>query len=236
MDYSTALLAGAAAGTAVDLSLFPLDTLKTRLQAGPGRFWASGVKHQLSGTAHGGGGAGASALAHMAAASLGEVESTSSAQALAAILRGPQVVRQLYRGAGATVLREVPFTVVQFPLWEAMKAAWARRTRPPPGGGGPDNHAAPAVTAVESAVFGSLAGGVAAAATTPLDVLKTRIMLSRERVALVPLIRRIAAEHNGRILRPFFAGVGPRVAWISVGGAIFLGSYQWVVNMLGTRR
>ena len=33
---STALLAGGCAGTSVDVALFPLDTIKTRLQVGPG--------------------------------------------------------------------------------------------------------------------------------------------------------------------------------------------------------
>lgn len=273
MDYSTALLAGAVAGTSVDLSLFPLDTLKTRLQAGPG-FWASGgfsgiyrgvgsavvgsapgaalffvtyegVKHALdknTNTTGGGGpsfGAG-SPYTHMLAASLGEIAAcavrvptevvkqraqagqfASSAQALGAILRGPSVFSNLYRGWGATVLREVPFTVVQFPLWEAMKA-WRRGKK-----NGQE------VSAVESAAFGSLAGGIAAAATTPLDVLKTRIMLSTERQSLATMVRSIMAEKGASA---FFAGLGPRVTWISIGGAIFLGSYQWVVNFVGTRR
>lgn len=274
MDYSTALLAGAVAGTSVDLSLFPLDTLKTRLQAGPGQFWASGgfsgiyrgvgsavvgsapgaalffvtyegVKHALDG-ANQGSSSSSSPSTHMLAASLGEIAAcavrvptevvkqraqagqfASSAQALAAILRGPSMFRNLYRGWSATVLREVPFTVVQFPLWEAMKA-WRRQQK-----GDHDNNKRKEVSAVESAVFGSLAGGVAAAATTPLDVLKTRIMLSTERQSLVPLVRSIMAEQGGRA---FFAGLGPRVMWISIGGAIFLGSYQWVVNFVGARR
>src|ERR1700710_2468896 len=40
-SFSTALLAGGLAGTTVDLSLYPLDTLKTRLQSSSG-FLASG--------------------------------------------------------------------------------------------------------------------------------------------------------------------------------------------------
>ncbi|KAG8419319.1 S-adenosylmethionine transporter [Metarhizium acridum] len=36
--FQSALLAGALAGTTVDLSLFPLDTLKTRLQSSAGFF------------------------------------------------------------------------------------------------------------------------------------------------------------------------------------------------------
>ncbi|CAK7216871.1 S-adenosylmethionine transporter [Sporothrix bragantina] len=267
MDYSTALLAGAVAGTSVDLSLFPLDTLKTRLQAGPGKFWASGGFSGIYrgvGSAVVGSAPGAalffvtyegvkhavdrpnSSSAHMLAASLGEIAAcavrvptevvkqraqagqyASSAQALAAILRSPgvfNVFRNLYRGWGATVMREVPFTVVQFPLWEAMKE-WRRTSKA---------EGQQQVSAFESGAFGSLAGGIAAAATTPLDVLKTRIMLSTaERQPVVPLVRTILAEQGPKA---FFAGLGPRVTWISIGGAIFLGSYQWVVNFVGARK
>ena len=40
-SLAAALVSGGAAGTAVDVSLFPLDTLKTRLQSQKG-FWAAG--------------------------------------------------------------------------------------------------------------------------------------------------------------------------------------------------
>ncbi|CCC07314.1 unnamed protein product [Sordaria macrospora k-hell] len=101
------------------------------------------------------------------------------------------VWRELYRGWGITVMREVPFTVLH------------------------------------------LAGGFAAALTTPLDVLKTRIMLSERREGIVNVVRGIWKDgeaKTGSGLRPFFSGIGPRVMWISIGGAIFLGSYQSVVN------
>lgn len=74
-----------------------------------------------------------------------------------------------------------------------------------------------------------MAGGFAAAVTTPLDVLKTRVMLSTEKQSMFKVMTDILRE-NG--IRPFFAGIGPRVMWISIGGAIFLGSYQWAVNTL----
>jgi solute carrier family 25 S-adenosylmethionine transporter 26 len=147
---------------------------------------------------------------------------------------------ELYRGWAATVLREVPFTVLQFPLWEALKA-WGRDRRArtgkglfgdsehPVGGGGGISE----VGAAESGLYGSIAGGIAAGVTTPLDVLKTRIMLSAQRESMVRVARTILKEHG---IRPFFAGIGPRVMWISIGGAIFLGSYQWAVNALEERR
>ena len=86
------------------------------------------------------------------------------------------------------------------------------------------------VTAFESAVFGSVSGAMAATVTTPLDVLKTRLMLAREQSGMVSMLGQILRESGPRA---FWAGIGPRVFWISAGGAIFLGSYQWACNALG---
>lgn len=60
---------------------------------------------------------------------------------------------------------QIPFTSIQFPLYEFFKvrASYHLGDRP--------------LKAYEAAGCGSVAGGVAAAATTPLDVLKTRVML-----------------------------------------------------------
>jgi len=78
-------------------------------------------------------------------------------------------------------------------------------------------------------LFGSAAGAVAAAFTTPLDVLKTRMMLAEKKVGLGEMGSRIWRESGPKA---FMAGLGPRVMWISIGGAIFLGSYQWAYNKL----
>jgi hypothetical protein len=34
-------------------------------------------------------------------------------------------LKGLYRGFGSTLLREVPFSIIQFSLWEALKYQWA---------------------------------------------------------------------------------------------------------------
>lgn len=295
--FNHALLAGALAGTTVDLTLFPLDTLKTRLQSAPG-FFASGgfsgiyrgvgsavvgsapgaafffvtyegAKSFLSNTTWlgggnsstgGGSGSGQGPAVHMLAASAGEIAACavrvptevvkqraqagqhggSSLSSLKHILSLRRTIglagvwRELYRGWSITVFREVPFTVIQFPLWEALKA-FGRERRERTGAGlfgdltktGVDE-----VGALESGLYGSLAGAVAAGVTTPLDVLKTRVMLSAERRGFYSLAAEILRDHG---VRPFFAGIGPRVMWISIGGAIFLGSYQWAVNALQGR-
>jgi solute carrier family 25 S-adenosylmethionine transporter 26 len=177
----------------------------------------------------------------MAAASLGEVaacavrvptevvkqraqavQHPSSRAALAHILKsysGVRLVRELYRGGAVTLMREVPFTVIQFPLWEALKKYHTSQFSP--------NEK---IGAIPSALYGSFAGALAAAVTTPLDVLKTRLMLAPEKIAAGTMLARIVREEGGGAL---FAGVGPRTMWISIGGAIFLGSYQWANNMLG---
>ena len=128
------------------------------------------------------------------------------------------VWRELYRGWSITVVREVPFTVIQFPIWEALKE-YRRRTT-----------GSPVVTAVESGLFGSIAGAIAAGVTTPLDVLKTRMMLARKKEGAWTMARKILRESGPRA---FVSGMGPRIMWISIGGAIFLGSYQWAYNELG---
>ena len=141
------------------------------------------------------------------------------------------MVRELYSGAGVTIMREIPFTIVQFSLWEYLKNSYSTYQH--------EKHSRQKglVTALESALFGSTAGAIAAGATTPLDVLKTRIMLRRRehgdksaRAGAFQVLSQIKREEG---MRGLFRGFGPRIAWISTGGAIFLGTYQWAWNALG---
>lgn len=90
---------------------------------------------------------------------------TSSISILMEAYRTEGIGRGLYRGYGSTVLREVPFAFIQFPIWEHLKANWTVNT-------------GLELTPVAVAICGAVAGGIAAAITTPLDVAKTRIMLA----------------------------------------------------------
>lgn len=127
-----------------------------------------------------------------------------------------------YRGFLSTVAREIPFTCIQFPLYEYFKRSWAARK------GG-------RIEPYEAALWGSIAGGIAAALTTPLDVCKTRIMLMQksqitsQTPGIIATFKRIVAEEGPRVL---LAGIGPRVMWISIGGSIFLGVYEKAVKTL----
>lgn len=279
--FTSALIAGGIAGTSVDVSLYPIDTLKTRLQSSAGFQSSGGFRGIYRGLGSAVVGSAPSAalfflsyesvkslfarkreldakydrlggelslgdwsapLEHMGAASVGELaacavrvptevikqraqasQAASSRLALQDVLDRRKVigmrgmVGELYRGLGVTVMREIPFTIIQFPLWEALKE-WRRRTT-----------GMQTSSAVESAFFGSVAGAAAAGFTTPLDVVKTRIMLAKEREAMLPMLSQILKQSGPRAL---FAGIGPRILWISTGGAIFLGSYQFALNQL----
>ncbi|BFZ64610.1 S-adenosylmethionine transporter [Saitoella coloradoensis] len=259
--FATSLLAGAAAGTAVDLSLFPLDTLKTRLQAKGGFFanggW-SGVYKGIGSVVAGSAPSAAlffvtyeeskkvftpiftsyPAIAHMISASIAETAAcavrvpteiikqraqasqfASSLEAFRAVLASPEGMFGLYRGWGSTLFREIPFTIIQFPIYEAAKSWRAKAT-------GREK-----VSAGEAAVIGSMAGGFAAACTTPFDVIKTRLMLAKEKHGIFEMAGKIMKEEGPEA---FLKGIGPRVTWISIGGSIFLGVYEAVKDALST--
>jgi len=91
-------------------------------------------------------------------------------------------LRGFYRGFGITIARDVrrvmplseviltiffkiPFTAVEFPLYEFLKVQLARYT------------GRKELYPWEAGCCGSVAGGLGAAASTPFDVLKTRVML-----------------------------------------------------------
>ena len=73
-------------------------------------------------------------------------------------------VSTFFIGYWTTVAREIPFSFIQFPIYEGLKKVWAFAQ-------------GSETTPTQGASCGSFAGAVAAAATCPLDVVKTRMML-----------------------------------------------------------
>ncbi|KAK2584695.1 hypothetical protein KPH14_007031 [Odynerus spinipes] len=246
--FFTSLISGAVAGTICDMIFFPLDTLKTRLQSQHGFMKSGGFKQlyqgirpvmlgsapaaslffityeglkeylqpQISPQYH--------AFIHMGAASLGEM--------LACLIRVPVEVlkqrkqalladdshlklRTLFRGYGSTVLRDMPFGFIQMPLWEYFKICWKQ-------------HVHRECTPLEGAYCGAASVAVSAALTTPLDVAKTRIMLSsitadKKEVKISTMLREVY-QNNGP--KGLFAGFLPRVGGFTIGGFVFFGIYE----------
>ena len=240
------LIAGGLAGTMTDISLFPLDTLKTRLQAASGPisfrglyqglgpaalasapsaaiFFASydGMKRVCSDTPWGHG--QAAAVAEVAAC-LFKVPFEVAKQRLQAGMNGSafhvlsdiykvEGLRGCYTGFFATMAREIPFGFIQMPIYEFLKrgvSAWKNGE---------------ALSAGEAAGCGAVAGGIAAAATCPIDVWKTRLMLGDRNATITRILK-------SEGISSLFAGVTPRVLWISLGGSIFFGAYEFVASRL----
>uniref|UniRef100_A0A8C8BQ80 Mitochondrial S-adenosylmethionine carrier protein n=1 Tax=Otus sunia TaxID=257818 RepID=A0A8C8BQ80_9STRI len=242
-----ALAAGGVAGVCVDLILFPLDTVKTRLQSPQGFRKAGGFRGIYAGVPstaigsfpnaaaffityenvksvlHHGSASYLTPATHMVAASLGEV--------VACLIRVPsEVVKQraqvspsssTLRILSHTLYHEIPFSLVQFPLWESLKDLWSWK----------QGHV---VDSWQSAVCGAFAGGFAAAVTTPLDVAKTRIMLAKagSSNASGNVLAALGGIWRTQGLSGLFAGVVPRMAAISLGGFIFLGTYEKTHQLL----
>lgn len=122
----------------------------------------------------------------------------------------------LWRGWTATLMRDVPFSMIQYPLYHAAKRYAC--TAKPDGSCVEDPWRA--------ALCGSCTSATAAALTTPFDVAQTRVMLSdgRHNVSVIGTMRDLASSKGVSAL---FAGVVPRAAWMGLGGLIFLGTYEY---------
>ena len=258
--FQLAVLAGGCASAAVDVIIFPLDSIKTRLQAPQGFNAAGGYRGLFTGVLAAGLGAvpggaiffGAyeysrSALqpqfAERPAWEL-DAMSASCAATASCYVRTPAIVVQqrmqvgqfhsmveavrgiaaeggwhaFYSGLTVSIAREIPFAFIQFPIYEALKRLWAR---------GSEDSLSP----TRVALCGSVAGAVAAAATTPLDLLKTRQMLGGPS-GLSGLIAEARSIVTADGVSGLFSGVGPRVGWMAVGGYIFFGVYELCISVL----
>ncbi|KAI4497642.1 hypothetical protein M0802_007182 [Mischocyttarus mexicanus] len=246
--FSTSIISGAAAGIICDIIFFPLDTLKTRLQSQHGFLKSGGYKqlyHGIGPVMMGSAPAAAlffityeglkeflqpqilpqyHAFIHMGAASLGEM--------VACLIRVPVEVlkqrrqallsdvarlklRTLFRGYGSTVLRDMPFGCIQMPLWEYFKVCWKQ-------------HVHHECTPLEGAYCGAASVAVSAAITTPLDVAKTRIMLSsttadKKEVKISTMLKEVYRINGPKGL---FAGFLPRVGGFTISGFVFFGIYE----------
>ncbi|KAJ2938907.1 hypothetical protein O0L34_g17718 [Tuta absoluta] len=258
--YFPPLLAGATAGFCVDMTLYPLDTLKTRMQSQQGFQQAGGFRGVYKGLLTvASTSMPTSALffmsyettkalclplvstqyapaVHVLAASVGEVVACiirvpteiakqrkqtyvgsgkhSAVSILWKAYRTEGLYNGVYRGFLSTVARDLPFSFIELPVWEYLKKIVR------------DNNDGK-INSLQSALCGSLAGGFAAAVTTPLDFAKTRIMLAGEadKLKIMPIL---CEEYSARGVKGLFAGAMPRTTAFMLGGLVFFGVYDHV--------
>jgi solute carrier family 25 S-adenosylmethionine transporter 26 len=157
---------------------------------------------------------------------------------------------QLWRGYTALAARNLPFTAMQFPMFEHLQGSikqYRKRSRAFTGG--------LLETALTTAVSAGSAGSLAAVITTPVDVVKTRIMLSaadeRSEAAAKKEVEK--AQKQGQSLdtlvstkgvtkksgltvarevmresgvKGLFRGGTLRAAWTALGSGLYLGVYE----------
>ena len=132
-------------------------------------------------------------------------------------LRG---LRGFYAGYISLLCREVPFSGIQMPIYELLKK-YTLLTR----------ESEAEFSNYENGRNGIISGIVAALATNPIDVVKTRLMISREKVGKgMGEVGRAVYREEG--LRGFYRASGVRIVSISVVSMIFFAIYESVKQSL----
>ncbi|KAI0803917.1 mitochondrial carrier domain-containing protein [Xylaria sp. FL0064] len=178
----------------------------------------------------------------------------TSLEALRQLAGGADAARRLLSGYTALVARNLPFTAIQFPIFEFIRARiWGRR-RPAESAGSSRFGAREKQNLFETGVVtgtsAGLAGSFAALVTTPMDVVKTRLMLAagsrgqdaqqgaQERIGeagpqgaagkyrargSLSVAREVVAEKG---VAGLFRGAILRSVWTAVGSGLYLGMYE----------
>jgi solute carrier family 25 (mitochondrial S-adenosylmethionine transporter), member 26 len=143
---------------------------------------------------------------------------------------------RLWTGYVALVARNVPFTAIQFPIFEFVRGKlWSMRSARRP-----DAQSRSLVeTGLVSGASAGLAGAVAAIITTPSDVVKTRMMLGAasdggghgggsgggapSRKGGLAIAQDVFTDKG---IRGLFRGGTLRATWTALGSGLYLGTYE----------
>ncbi|KAF0853087.1 mitochondrial solute carrier family 25 member 39/40 [Andalucia godoyi] len=131
--------------------------------------------------------------------------------------------RGLWTGLGPTLFRDAPFSAIYWAGYELIKEQMIGAL------GFSEKSLVVAFTA------GAVSGLAGAAATTPLDVIKSRrqaqLMVSAERAGSLEIAKSI---WNTTGYKGFLAGVGPRCAKVAPACAIMISTYEGLRSVLET--
>uniref|UniRef100_A0A7N0T9K8 S-adenosylmethionine transporter n=1 Tax=Kalanchoe fedtschenkoi TaxID=63787 RepID=A0A7N0T9K8_KALFE len=263
-SFYEGVIAGGVAGVVVETALYPIDTIKTRLQAvqGGGKIVLKGLYSGLAGNIAGVLPASAiflgvyepakqkllkslpenlSAVAHLTAGALGgfaaslvrvPTEVVKQRMQTGQFTSAPNAVRLivanegykgLYAGYRSFLLRDLPFDAIQFCIYEQIRIGYKLAAKRD-------------LNDAENALIGAFSGALTGALTTPLDVIKTRLMVqgsANQYSGIVNCVQTIVKEEGaGALLK----GIQPRVLWIGIGGSIFFGVLERTKKLLAAQR
>ncbi|EFN56490.1 hypothetical protein CHLNCDRAFT_22033 [Chlorella variabilis] len=139
-------------------------------------------------------------------------------------------LRAFYKSYWTTLVMNVPYTALHFAAYESIKKFLV-------GGEEEEGEEEEEEGLRVQLVAGGVAGGLAAAATTPLDVVKTRLQLEGlnsatryNTTSVWPVLRQIAREEGAMAL---WRGWQPRVLFHAPSAAICWGIYETSKKLLG---
>ncbi|KAL9651250.1 hypothetical protein ABK040_006251 [Willaertia magna] len=145
-------------------------------------------------------------------------------------------VKGLYSGYSASIARDVPYSALQFFLYEVLKKKviyWNHNTK--------NQNISKNIhdemnniNFLQTIVIGGIAGGTAAIFTNPMDVLKTRLQANNSvntygNKKMVPLARDLI-KYEG--YKCFYAGALPRVIWVTSYTAIIFACFEKIAQVL----
>ncbi|KAI1804940.1 mitochondrial carrier [Daldinia bambusicola] len=190
----------------------------------------------------------------------GSSHKSASLQALKQLTTGgTDVGRKLLSGYTALVARNLPFTAIQFPIFEFIRSKiWSRRLATSQSNQKPSATEKQTLfeTGIVTGTSAGLAGSFAAVVTTPMDVVKTRMMLaagsnqdveqgSHDRTHTSQQATRYQARSGLAVAREvvsesgipgLFRGSALRAVWTLVGSGLYLGTYEVAKAWLSRRK
>ncbi|KAI8899753.1 mitochondrial carrier domain-containing protein [Globomyces pollinis-pini] len=149
----------------------------------------------------------------------------------------------LYYGWSATLLRDVPFSAIQFTIYETMKSFFLRHS---------NQNNQSELTIFHDCLSGGTAGAIAGGITTPLDVIKTYLQTQKRSVPRgtfldtkgdisIPAPKATGVSYSGIYsalrgirktsgIKGLFSGIGVRMFWTGSQSMIMFMVYEALIN------
>lgn len=121
----------------------------------------------------------------------------------------------LFSGYYATLVRDVPYTMLELGLYENLKS-FIRKVR-----------RSETLTQTEELTAAAITGGITGFITTPLDLIKTRLMIQSSTGGQYRgILDALNSIYQNGGVEALFTGSAARVAWLLPFTTIYLGVYE----------
>lgn len=121
----------------------------------------------------------------------------------------------LFSGYYATLVRDVPYTMLELGLYENIKTFLRKYKK------------TDTLTQTEELTAAAITGGITGFLTTPLDLIKTRLMIQSSTGGQYSgIVDALSSIYQSGGVEALFTGSAARVAWLLPFTTIYLGVYE----------